>query len=548
MKKLRLLAISIFLGLNAHAGWHTNAPFIAWPATNHLRWATNVGTYTNESHWQGTNGYGGWTNNYVLTNLFVGDTGVGKIAFPLPILAYNWATNMSLNAKDVRILDGILSVAERLIVQYPTTYNPSNVFFVLAYDYWDSVNRTPDDNYFENFFRNERLTLAGLKSLTADMIDDGGWVIKTNATQWRTLTKSMVCSNAAVPPNYLDYTPWRALDMTSNAYKRILTNSWTIATTNIGAVTVTNVDSFSGAHVFTGTNGQMFSAIVTNSLHASGWAITDYGWDGFRRLITNLSTTVADNSWGIGYGYETNAALKSNAPVILNGSIMPVVGVADGEDVRAVIETVNSWPIGDYGYREPWGTVTHEFYWLTNNASLFARTNQAPTSTWSAQYGFNMDYRIRYDQGEIEGGGWETNWYASVLTNYINALTYTSKWSTYNSPLVAAKLTTNLAAELSFYYTTNGRPELAWSTNIAAGSGGYVTSSLVYSPTPDAARSFATNYTWFGVPIFHSIPFVSPASHDITWGAFATHTASTNKTFPTVSAYKTLFKWKFDYQ
>ncbi len=143
MKKPILLAtyILLALSLSALAGWHTNAPFVAWPATNHLRWTTNVGTYTNESDWQGTNGYGGWTNNYVTNSLWRGSNvwyvylGTKKVAAISPHYFYNafdfmpkgsWE-NFFLQAKDVRALDVDSAMMERWLV-LSTNNTISNYF------------------------------------------------------------------------------------------------------------------------------------------------------------------------------------------------------------------------------------------------------------------------------------------------------------------------------------------------------------------------------------------------------------------------------------
>jgi hypothetical protein len=62
----------------------------------------------------------------------------------------------------VRILDSLLAVSERLIAQSPDIYNASNVYLLLAYDYWGDNAYTPSPDFFPNFFRNERLSLLNI--------------------------------------------------------------------------------------------------------------------------------------------------------------------------------------------------------------------------------------------------------------------------------------------------------------------------------------------------------------------------------------------------
>jgi hypothetical protein len=314
------LALSLWAGL-ALAGWHTNAPFVAWPATNHLRWVDNVGVYTQSSVWgwsHGTNtaatnnpAYGQWTNNYIGGGLYV-----KKRTIITPGYAFPWptpweppydapATQVTFNAKDVRLLDVLKATAERMVAGTPGV-TTNNLYLYLMF--------LPNgDSYFEQFFRNERLTVHVTKAaLRTYLIPYYYRFDGTNYTKW---DETNLCAAAGVPTNFLRQTFMRGMDSTATAYARIITNTWTmgIYTNDSNAVvylaegTVTNtfIDSFSGEHVFAGTNGQAFTAIVTNTALAESASFLDYGIDGLKACITNLRYTALSSGW-------TNGSISPN--------------------------------------------------------------------------------------------------------------------------------------------------------------------------------------------------------------------------------------------
>ena len=544
MKRLKLLATFIFLAHNAWAGWHTNEPFVAWPATNHLRWMTNVVVATNASHWTNS-AYGQWTNNYVVTNLWIGDAGyLGSAAnFPFPMDAIGQMTNMAFNAKDVRILDCTLAVAERFVVASRGAYAMTNVWYWLAYDYWGDSYYSADGLYFEYFFRNERKVLQNLKATVLnDLLVMRPWY-QWDGTNITALTESLLCSNAAVPPNFLRYTPFRAADMTSTAYGRIVTNSWTLNTGSTNVTTNTVIDSFKGTHDLIGTNGQTFSLIVTNANIAEGYRAEHYGWDGLKAVLTNLILTGVNNYWGIGSGTNQSEAAWSNAPAVMASSppapIDPVT-VPGNTNQQATIQATNSWPGEDIWMPESW-----EWYW-PSAASAVTETGKPPESIWSANYLLAYSAEVRYrNYGVADPDTWYVD---SLITNGLT-VAHTNRWREYDAPLYCVS-SGGVSRTLDYYMTSNGVSKLLLSTNVDAAT---------YSITTDPyAVSTPAIDTTFGISTgtVTSMTYGSGDWDSISWGrylqagagAIASYTAATNMTFPAYSNSLTLERWDFIYK
>ena len=557
MKRLKLLATFIFLAHNAWAGWHTNEPFVAWPATNHLRWMTNVGTYTNASHWTNS-AYGQWTNNYIGTNIYIGTNLVwnpyepdiywleyGPFTFPMPMDCPSIPTNVRLNAKDVRIVDCTLAIAERLSI---CGWTSSNVWQILAADiyedgYYDS-SRLTYDAFFSSLFRDERITLKTLKGAVANyVIPARTWYLVegTNRTQ---LNESMICSNAAVPPNYLRYTPYRAADMTSTAYGRIVTNSWTLATTNAGFVTNTFIDSFQGTHDLAGTNGQTFTLTVTNANIAEGYRAEHYGWDGLKAVITNLAITSVGSTWGIGSG--TNCT--SNAPIsklyasVVHPPPIDPVYIAEGVASREAIEATNGWAAytaWDYPTPKDW-----EWEWSLANPSAFIRTNIAPYINWQAWMTNSYSCYIKYSSPSPY-----TNW--TINTFYTNAWTgHSSAWTNYAAPIVAAG-DGPISRTLEFWYKSNSIPVMLETTNIGSGYQS-TTSSLVTASSLPIPTSFGYHIYTDGLNSYSGGSGVF--EHMDCWFLFATNSYpwgmnySTNAAGPTYQNNACYERWDFVYK
>lgn len=292
MKFPKPAAIFILLALNASAQWHDSAPFVAWPATNHLRWVDNVGVYTNVSNWQ-TNGYGAWTNNFILTNgwHFQDDVwfmrGYYSPAFFEHAFGSSVATNITLNAKDVRSFDCVMALMERhLVLSSGNTVS----------------NFLDDPMYSERwFYRSERENIEWFKQWTLDHLSSFYYTTNnwTNAVQF---TESNLCSFASVPTNFLRYTPHRAADMSftvTNGYIRILTNTFVLCQGTNAAHYATNslTDSAGIDFIVMGTNGTVITRYATNTSLQAGYNLPSYGWDGLRRVITSLVATASSVTW-----------------------------------------------------------------------------------------------------------------------------------------------------------------------------------------------------------------------------------------------------------
>ncbi len=300
------LAISILFALNLQGfaqGWHDAEPFAAWPATNHLRWMTNVGTYTNESNWQGTNGYGAWTNNYLLaTNLWVGHTYLYGPGQYIDMIAPHYfrdlpyagatSTNMRVQPKDVRAMDVDAALLERWLVSSPSA---------TVSNYHAAIDKTSDSEPIgvnDWLYKSEAKNLWRSKQYVRLMLTNYYSGSGTTFSNW---TESTLCVAAGYPTNFLTSSTnqmvWRNASGSWTPYANIMTSMWTIATASSNVVTNTTVDSWGAEVTLIGTNGQQFSRIITNSMIQAGSRAEDYGWAGVRACITNLHTTVITVAW-----------------------------------------------------------------------------------------------------------------------------------------------------------------------------------------------------------------------------------------------------------
>lgn len=297
MKYLKHLAIYIFLALNAFGGWHDSAPFAAWPATNHLRWVDNVGVYTNASN-PTNSGYGAWTNNYILTNWYNFNSGGYIHYWSFPIGDYASLSNVTLNAKETRIMDCVSALCERFLQAYPSQ-TVSN-FWEFASPY------TETQGYL--LWRDERDVLAKLKYLISTEGGDGsgGMLTKfyptpTNSvfTNLTAYTSESLCVAAGVPTNYLSYTPHRAADGSWTHYQRILTNAFVLrqGTNSTHVATNSLVDSAGIEFTVVGSNGTTVTRYATNVHQQAGVTLGAYGVDGLRKVITKLTTTAYSGGW-----------------------------------------------------------------------------------------------------------------------------------------------------------------------------------------------------------------------------------------------------------
>jgi len=355
MRKRRLLATYIFLALNAVAfgQWHTNEPYVAWPATNHLRWMTNLVVATNETNWRGTNGYGAWTNNYLLsTNLWKAQDYIYGIGY-MDVIAthffrngprYATTTNMMVQPKDVRALDVDAALLERWLVSSASA---------TVSNYYTAIDKTStSDPIGENdwLYKSEAKNLWRAKQYVRSMLTN---YYTGSVTTFSPLTEITLCEAAGVPTNFLTSSTnqmvWRNASGSWTPYANIMTSTWTIATASSNVVTNTTVDSWGAEVTLIGTNGQQISKIITNSMIQPGKRAEDYGWDGIRACITNMHTTAITVAWTNGGITNAMDAYSSDDDTNnWNGSIYtpPYAGSDNAAITNAQAAAIYAWTTG----------------------------------------------------------------------------------------------------------------------------------------------------------------------------------------------------------
>lgn len=572
MKLAKHLAIFILLALNAPAQWHDAAPFVAWPATNHLRWVDNVGVYTNVSNWQ-TNGYGGWTNNFVWTNRWGGTDLYGN-AYLAPwyvkeLLGGPRATNSAYNAKDIRTLDCVLAMLERHLVLSPanTVSNflrepvlSSPLTSIEAWLYRDDISNIQwmKDWVFQHF--------------SSFYYTTNGW---TNAIAFN---ETNLCNYASVPTNFLRYTPYRAADMSytaTNGYSRIITNTFILGQGTNATHYATNslVDSAGIDFTVMGTNGTLITRYATNTSLQAGYNLPAYGWDGLRRVITSLVATVSTPTWGIGEGTNWSGGYSSNFThsALVNFTAGTVGAEVDWPTIEAAATAANgNLPYNWDGGVIPWDEWDWEFNASLTNAVVFSKTNTAPYFKAASSFDFQQTLNGRHTaEGHVEGGSnlldsatWTVETDARTHSRY-----YTNDWSNYAAPLVTVSANTNFGKTVIVYAKSNTVSFLVDSNSIFAGVAGY-TSTPVRLQQPvltnwgfDSATASSYAGGWNGTTTPGSSPMFYLSSFMTAYGKYLWSTdprpgwdetdhpsASTNIAPPTITADKAVEIWDFKYK
>jgi hypothetical protein len=592
VKKHTHLVILLLTALNACAGWHDTAPFVAWPATNHLRWVDNVGVYTNESVWTNS-GYGAWTNNYVSTNVHLYVDPYGKydysqgtwvpsyVYWPFPIADASSLTNVMLNAKDVRSLDCISAVCERYLA-CDATHTVSN--------FWEEAVPV-DDNWIDNpryeIWRDEQRILASLKKYIHNDIGYGEagalqyfyYPIPTNSTptNWVAFTEATLCARSGVVSNFFRYTPHRAADGSWTHYQRILTNTFVLCQgTNATHVATNNlVDSAGIEFTAVGTNGLTVTRYATNTSIQAGATLADYGWDAFRRVISTLNTTVKTVTWGIGSGtnwskiYGANYGASSTMPV--NFTAGTYQAQVDWPVVKDAATAANIFlPYStDNIQADTWG---FDFSDTLASPSTFTKTNTAPYFNATAMAGKDQDFWAQHEAGVFANPttyAWELDenppvwrlvfdrrsWYRTNNTDWIN----------YGAPLVHVAGNTNLNRSVLHYAKTNGATVLVTSNYYPAGTSS--ATSTIFRITQPVLTNFWFSYfsrfdmgtpdNWWNGYWFWQANLHAPVTLKSSVTTFHTNylgtvtagvTISTNFTAPTVTADKAVEIWDFEYK
>lgn len=590
MKWLKPLAIFISVGLNACAGnWHDYAPYVAWPATNHLRWVDNVGVYTNASN--PTNpAYAGWTNNFLISDWYYGTSGayVDQSAFYLvPFYIWDWgygdsiSTQVMLNAKDARVIDATLALQERFPVIPSDTgndygYSTTNfwIYFVEAAGYgYASASNAFDHDWL---YRDEVKNLSALKAVARLMLDKFGQVTYTNGVPYFTAwTLTSLCSVASVPTNFFDYTPPRSADTSATHYQRIITNTFMLrqGTNSTHEATNNLVDSAGTEFIAIGTNGQSVTRYATNVNQQVGYNIGAYGWDGLRRVITNYYATKKSQTWGIGTLTNWSEVAGTNFSVMSPSNFNS--GAVNADVVIADVKADNTATHANLPYT-PSGTPTvDEWGWtftLTSSPSVVLKTNTAPYFTASAMGG-HVQYLYAshrcYVYRDTTGLPWH---YGPITTLWtVDADTRTwyrtnnVNWVNNSSPLVHASGLNEMARTVIHCAKSNGTQFVVSSNYYGAGVSSIT--SGVFVLTQPVLTNFWFDYygdAWEGGDGWE---FSYPSGAETLGGdAYISSfrgtihtnylgsidygggmTITTNFTSPTITASDAIEIWDFDY-
>jgi hypothetical protein len=293
----------------------------------------------------------------------------------------------------------------------------------------------------------------------------------------------------------------------------------------------------------------------TNTSIQAGRSLTEYGWDGLRRVITNLQYTAANSQWWIGTkdSYVTNSAETYSSP-FTNLVNLVVSGVQD----HAVIATANSWPdqysiyarIGMDGYL----TEAFSFLFATNAATTTAITNAAPSESAYAKFAYRTHYAIRYET-EVSGGVMvDSNWVVTANTFYDYNNT-TGSWQKVIAPVRSYYSNAPCARDVYVVLATNTTNSFLYQIiPRAANESDAVTSN--YVPTmafPDFRTSITSSagYGSGGPPggngylsLYWTMSAIEAGG---SWTS-AEITRSTNTVSPAVSIKHVINKWDFKYK
>jgi hypothetical protein len=208
---------------------------------------------------------------------------VFQITFPYPVDVISASNSWLMNAKDVRVIDCANALLERW--RRLSTDNTISNFF--------SATIARDEDFKAWFYRGDLWALQEMKALTAEIC--GSYYHITNAAtgEGKAWDAESVCFTVDAPTNFLSYTPYRGTD-TQTGYERYYSNTWTLPKGG------TNIYTTSAGTIWTnigGTTGDVITVYSTNTNIEAGRNASDYGFDAFRRVITNMSAVVTTVSW-----------------------------------------------------------------------------------------------------------------------------------------------------------------------------------------------------------------------------------------------------------
>jgi hypothetical protein len=330
--------------------------------------------------------------------------------------------------------------------------------------------------------------------------------------------------------------------MTTTPYSRVLTNSWTISTTNAGIVTNTFIDSFSGTHECAGTNGQTFTAVVTNDQQEVGRSFLDYGPDGLRRVLTNLWITVTPNAWGVGYGTNYADAGTNTVNFSCSGTLNPYIAQTDDPGGEHEFDFVG---IGRTEVQS-FGAFSVDWHWADGTETPLCYTGQPPAVAWGAEYDVAHLWRIAYSGSRPASTNYVSMDISERTTNASHFIWNGSR-TEYNAPLLTS-LRLAVPVTVESYALSNTAAMLV--DSVAVTSAGVVTSAFTVARAPAIATDFGitTNATVGDVGTY--TVGTDPAdyyfaSYSILPYPSGSGSASTNTPLPTYSAYRSVIKWQF---
>jgi hypothetical protein len=461
----------------------------------------------------------------------------------MPIGAIGAQSNVFFNAKDVRSLDCVNALFERYSALHPEN-NVSN--------FWE-IAIGAGENYRTWFYRAEAANLQSLKDIIQLYMLGNFYTVTNTATNVivTALTESNLCALASVPTNFLRYTPARAADGSWAHYGRFYTNTYFLLSTGIYELVTSAGTEIPYTNSTPSNSVTLYS---TNTSIQAGRSLTEYGWDGLRRVITNLHTTVANSQWWTGTEYINREGTNYtvSVPASISNLVTPVVSVGDdgGIDVsraKADIIAANSWS-------DPIETPDNWTWdWTYTNAAGAAVTNKAPYFTNTASYSFIHSWDVEYTAYIEYGLMTDSNWYGEVDSTYRHTASATGRWDHCAAPVRSWNSNAIAPRTVQAYLATNGASWLHQETNLPANSIEFITTNFAFALPAFPDFGF-TN----GVTAEYSGDGGGVDYHYVYWGmsgyildAFYNRqpiTGSTNLSNRSAAIYKVLDKWDFEYK
>jgi hypothetical protein len=363
--------------------------------------------------------------------------------YDLPAFYNAYPTGMLFNAKDVRTLDSTYACMERWLVLAAGNTTSNFYSAVGSPRAW--------------FYRSEADNIQSLKSfILNECLGDFYYISSASPLVITAFNESNLCAVANVPTNFLRYTPYRAADGSWRHYGRIYTNTYYLATTGIYELVTSAGTEVAYTNATTNATVTLYS---TNTSIQAGYAAVDYGWDGLRRVITNLHTTLGNSQWWAGTKYTNHWGYSTNYSNPFTNLVNPVVSGTDGApydlaQARLDATAQNGWSDQYYPYSPDSGSWSYDWSAHTNVGAEFSITNTAPFKTaWGYNKGrayFWTEYAINTTFGNQIG----TNWGLSENVFYHYAA-QTAVWDFVEAPVRSYYSNAPAPRTVDVYLSTN---------------------------------------------------------------------------------------------